>query len=216
MKTETIATGVSGAVLGGAILTPLGLGAPGAIVGGLNGLVSGSRQIYDWTRPTGWAAFVLDSTWGLIGTAAALGVHALQRTRNDRGGYRSDLSERQNRHVYDTGFTMRKRFAMTVGNTVTNLGGRRDLLDRHEMIHVWQARSFGPFFPLLYGTWTVLGALLGTARWARRRDGLLKHVDTLAYYHNPFEYWAYQRQGYWPDEQPYPRYARRRGDKTIT
>jgi hypothetical protein len=214
---ETLATGVSGAVLGGAALTPLGLGVPGAVVGGLNGLVSGSRRIYDWNRPVGWVAFLLDSTWGLIGTGAALGIHGLQRARRDRGTYRSDLSERQNRHVYDTGGTMRKRFAMTVGNTVTNLGGRRDLLERHEMLHVWQARLFGPTFPLLYGAWTAVGALVGTARWARRRDGLRKNVDTVAYYHNPFEYWAYRHQGYWPAEQPQPPYARRgrgRGNRT--
>jgi hypothetical protein len=85
------------------------------------------------------------------------------------------------------------------------------------MLHVWQARLFGPTFPLLYGAWTAVGALVGTARWARRRDGLRKNVDTIAYYHNPFEYWAYRHQGYWPAEQPQPPYARRgrgRGNRT--
>ena len=211
---ETLATGMSGAVLGGAALTPLGLGVPGAVVGGLNGFVSGFRRIYDWNRPIGWVAFLLDSTWGLIGTAAALGVHTLNRTRRDHGTYRSDLSERQNRHVYDTGVTVRKHFAMTVGNTVTNLGGRRDLLERHEMVHVWQGRLFGPVFPLLYGAWTVLGTLAGAALWIWRGDGLRRNVDTLAYYHNPFEYFAYRRQDYWPAGRPLPRYARRdRGDR---
>jgi len=206
---ETVATGATGAALGGVAMAPLGLSVPGAIVGGLNGLIAGSKRIYDWNRPIGWVAFLLDSTWGLIGSGAALGVHAAHRTRQDRGTYRSDLSERQNRHVYDTGVTMRKHFAMTVGNTVTNLNGHRDLLERHEMVHVWQARLFGPMFPLLYGTWTALGTVVGTAKWTRHRDGLRKHVDTYAYYHNPFEYWAYRRQGYWPDGQPYPRYSRR-------
>lgn len=209
MNGETVATGATGAALGGAAMAPFGLGVPGAIVGGLNGLVSGSRRIYDWKRPIGWIAFVLDSSWALIGTAAALVVHSVQRTRKDRGTYRSDLSERQNRHVYDTGFTMRTHFAMTVGNTVTNLRGHRELLEHHEMLHVWQARLFGPLFPLLYGAWMVLGGVAGAARWTRRRGGLRSSIDTYAYYHNPFEYWAYRHQGYWPAGQPHPRYTRR-------
>lgn len=204
---EVLATGASGAMLGGVALTPLGLGVPGAIVGGLNGVVSGRRHIYDWHRPAGWTAFVLDSTWGLIGTAAALVVHALQLTRHDRGTYRPDLSERQNRHVYDTGFTMRKRFAMTVGNVVTNMNGRRDLLERHEMLHVWQERLFGPIFPLVYGTWMVGGTLAAVATWLRNRNELRRTVDTFAYYNNPFEYWAYRRQGYWPPAGADTRYA---------
>jgi hypothetical protein len=204
---EALATGMAGGVLGGAALAPLGLTVPGAIVGGLNGLISGGRRIYDWRRPAGWGAFVLDSTWGLIGTAAALGVHGLQQVRRDRGTFRPDLSRRRNRHVYDTGVTARRRFAMTVGNTVTNLAGRVDLLERHEMVHVWQGRFFGPVFPLVYGTWMVGGTLAGFAVWLRHRDGLRQTVDTFAYYDNPFEYWAYRRQGYWPPATAHSRYA---------
>jgi hypothetical protein len=207
---EAITCGVAGAALGGVALSPLGLAVPGAVVGGLNGLVSGRRRIYDWRRPSGWFGFFLDSTWGLIGTGAALGVQALQLGRRDRGTYRGDLSERRGRHVYETGVTMRKGFTMTAGNTVTNLGhggGRLELLERHEMLHVWQSRLFGPVFPLVYGTWTVGGALMGAVAWLRRRDGLRRTVDTFSYYNNPFEYWAYRRQGLWPPPGAHPRYT---------
>ncbi|NIA25363.1 MAG: hypothetical protein GWP04_07305 [Gammaproteobacteria bacterium] len=207
---ETIATGAAGAVLGGATLSPIGLGVPGAIVGGLNGVISGKRRIYDWRRPSGWAAFVLDSTWGLIGSGSGLGVHALQHLRRDRGGYRADLSARKGRHVYETGVTMRKGFTMTAGNTVTNLGkgqARIDLLERHEMLHVWQSRLFGPLFPAIYGLWMIGGAVVGAALALRRGDALRQTIDTIAYYDNPFEYWAYRRQGVWPPANAHTRYV---------
>ncbi|NOY56525.1 MAG: hypothetical protein GXP34_11130 [Actinobacteria bacterium] len=207
---ETIATGAAGAVLGGATLAPIGLGVPGAIIGGLNGMISGKRRIYDWHRPSGWAAFVLDSTWGLIGSGAGLGVHALQQLRRDRGGYRADLSARKGRHVYETGVTMRKGFTMAAGNTVTNLGkgqARIDLLERHEMLHVWQSRLLGPLFPAIYGLWMIGGAAVGTALALGRGEDLRRTVDTIAYYDNPFEYWAYRRQGLWPPPNTHPRYV---------
>lgn len=217
---ETVATGAAGAVLGGAAGAPLGLGVPGALVGGLNGIISGRRRIYDWHRPSGWAGFILDSTWGLVGTGAALGVHALQALRRDKGGYRADVSTRKGRHVYETGVTMRKGFAMSVGNVVTNLGagqGRIDLLERHEMLHVWQARLFGPLFPLLYGGWTVVGYLLGTLTALRTGKNLRRTADTFAYYNNPFEYAAYRRQGLWPPPGADPVYAWRGAvDETDT
>jgi hypothetical protein len=218
--TEAAVTGAAGAILGGATLAPVGLGVPGAIVGGINGIISGRRRIYDWRRPSGWAGFVLDSTWGLIGTGAALGVHALQKLRQDKGSYRTDLSARKGRHVYQTGVTMRRGFAMAVGNTVTNLGAgesRIELLERHEMLHVWQARLFGPLFPLLYGGWTVAGYLLGAVTGLRTGRGVRRIADTFGYYNNPFEYAAYRRQGVWPPPDADPVYAwGDRGETTET
>ena len=45
-------------------------------------------------------AFVLDSTWAVPMTAAALAAHAVAARQGDRGGYLADLSRRANRHVY--------------------------------------------------------------------------------------------------------------------
>jgi len=65
---------------------------------------------------------------------------------------------------------------------------------------VWQARWFGPFYPVLYGGWLLVGGAVGAVVWAvRRRDEPLpKVVETCAYYLNPFEWWAYSRDAAWP------------------
>ena len=177
-----------------------------AIVGGLNGAIAGWRGIYRWRSAAGVVAFVLDSTWALITTAGALVVHAVATVQRVPGNYVASLSDRRDRHVYAKGFTLRRGFLTTVGNVVSGAGltksplRRARVIDRHEHVHVWQARWFGPLYPLLYGAWTVLGAAFGVVAWgARGRDEQLWNVvDTTAYYSNPFEWWAYSREGRWP------------------
>jgi hypothetical protein len=196
---EAAAVGAVGAALGGIVLRPFGAAPAGALVGGLNGLVSGWRGVYDWRRPAGWAAAVLDSTWGIAGTAGALGAHLLAVARTP-AGYVADLSHRRNRHVYLRGFAPRRGFVVTVGNVVSNAAAvpearRHALVERHEDVHVWQSRWFGPAYLLGYGAWSVGGAVVATVRWARRRDeAWFAVVERLAYRRNPFEVWAYARE----------------------
>jgi hypothetical protein len=180
----------------------LDLAAVAAVVGGLNGAIAGARRIHRWRTLGGVAAFVLDSTCALVTTTAALAVHALAVVQRVPGNYVPALSERRDRHVYVRGFTMRRGFLTTIGNVVSGASGPRcdQVVDTHEHVHVWQARWFGPLYPLLYGAWTLLGALVGVAAWLGRgrKEKLWKVVDTTAYYSNPFEFWAYSREGRWP------------------
>ena len=161
-------------------------------------------------RPTGPVAFVLDSTWASLLTAAALVTHAVAAVQPARGGYLADLSRRANRHVYVRGFRLRRGFLITIGNTVHGAGERatwsprrRRVVTDHEDVHVWQGRWFGPLFPLLYGGWLLAGGAAGAVVWAiaRRGEPFTRVVETCAYYANPFEWWAYSRDGYWPPAQ---------------
>jgi hypothetical protein len=201
---EALLAGAGGAALGGLALYPFGVPIPGAAVAGLNGAVAGWCGVYDWRRATGWGAAVLDSTWNLVGTTGALVVHALTLPRRDRG-YLRDMSRRRNRHVYRGGWTPRRRFAFTVGNTITNARDvedprRRSLIERHEGLHVWQQRWFGPLFPLVYGLWMAGGAMTGSIAWLVRRRGQAwaAVVERHGYYYNPFERWAYRADDDWP------------------
>mgnify|MGYP001819033676 FL=1 len=202
---EAAAVAALGGVFGAVVGSPLGLTVPGALIGAGNGAVSGWRQIYDWRCSTGLVAFTLDSTWAAPMTLAALGSHALGVVRG-RPEYDASLSRRQNRHVYRRGFVPRSGFVITIGNVVsgagdTSLARRRRLVTDHENIHAWQARWFGPAFPLLYGGWMLLGGLVGAAVWigrGRRSSTLGRTVETCAYYLNPFEWWAYSRDDHWP------------------
>ncbi len=197
------ALGAVAAALTGSVVD---LAAPAAIVGGLNGVISGWRRTYSWRQPTGTLALVLDSTWALPMTAAGLlsnGVGLIQRN----SGFVPELSERSNRHVYRRGFVPRKGFAITVGSVISGAGDvdrprRARLVTVHEDVHVWQARWFGPLFPLLYGGWALIGAVVGMVRWLtdrrKRGDRLASTVESAAYYLNPFEWWAYSRDANWP------------------
>jgi hypothetical protein len=212
---ETGLTAAAGTALGGAV----GLlgGAPLAIAAGIsagvNGALGGYRQVYDWRRAGGWVAFTADSTWGLIGTTLG-NVLNLANIAGRNSGYRADFSRRQNRHVFERGVTIRRGFAVTHGNVISNASTgrgslveeRRPFIDRHEGLHVWQNRIFGPIYQAVYVAWLAGGAVVGAAAWALKREKpkMKKMVETAAYYDNPFEVWAYKRDGHWEDNGAEP------------
>lgn len=203
---EVVAVTSAGAAIAAATWSLVDLSAPAAVVGAANGLAGGAGRIYRWRSVSGWLAFVLDSTWALITTAGALLAHIVAAFQRTPGNRVAELSERRDRHVYVRGYTLRRGFMLTVGNVVNGAGAvrqvarRRDIVDEHEHVHVWQARWFGPIFPAVYACWYVTGAVLGAAVWVIRRPtvGLGQTIDTWAYYCNPFEWWAYSREGRWP------------------
>ena len=98
---------------------------------------------------------------------------------------------------------------MTWGNVVNGAGEvdgddvravrRRRLVTDHEDVHVWQARAPS-------GRCTRSSTWLDGGRRRRRRAALVatRHhclagtVDAWGYYANPFEWWAYSRDGNWP------------------
>ena len=201
---EAATTGALGGAFAALAGAPLGLTAPLAVVGAANGAVCGWRRIYDWSCSSGVVAFTLDSTWSLPMTAAGMASQAIGAVRGD-AGYDASLSHRANRLVFRRGFVPRPGFVITVGNVVSGAGDtsqerRRRLVTDHEDVHVWQARWFGPLYPLLYGAWMVGGGAAGVAVWLARgrRDPFAKVVETCAYYLNPFEWWAYSRDDHWP------------------
>ncbi|MGH9272940.1 MAG: hypothetical protein ACRDZ2_16895 [Ilumatobacteraceae bacterium] len=205
---EAAAVTFAGGALAGVTWSLVGLGWPAAVVGGLNGLVSGWRGTYGWRTGRGVMAMALDSTWAAPMTVSALVAHVAALFAPARGGYVRVLSERQDRHVYAGGLRLRRRFVIALGNTVNNAGPdvatsvrRRRLVLDHEDLHVWQARWFGPLYPLAYVGWMVVMGPVGAVVWLLRRPrraALFSVAETFAYYMNPFEWWAYSREGKWP------------------
>ena len=179
-------------------------------VAALHGLFSGTRQTYAWRTPGGILAFALDSSWAIVSTALGVLVNAYNTVRPGTG-FGPEYSTRQNRHVFAGGFAIKRGFANTQGNVISNacLGRGGDLADHHTLIvdheglHVWQQRWFGPLHPLTYVVWgalgVVVGASFGIVSRQRRSRGIriLDLVETAAYYDNPFEYWAYRNDRRW-------------------
>ena len=222
---EGLATGAAGAGLGWAALSPLDFLAAwpafaGFAIGGLNGLISGAAGAYAWRGVRGWLCFLMDSTWGMLGTASGLALHLANVVHPDPS-YVVDMSSRSNRHVYERGFSMRPGFALALGNVVSGAGGsaglrgeshrvvrRRKLVDVHEGAHLFQHRLLGPFYPLIYLAWMGIAGLVGlVVSLAGERADVWSVVETFAYYNNPFEYWAYRKDYYWPPMGAHPRYA---------
>ena len=201
---EAATTAVAGVALGAGAGSLVGIGLPAAVVAGLNGAIGGWRGVYRWSSANGWVAFALDSTWALATTTSGLAAHLLGALRG-RPDYVENLSARQNRHVYRRGFQPRRGFATTLGNVVNGAGDiahprRAKLVTDHEDVHVWQARLFGPAYPVLYVGWAAGGAVVGllVGVTTRRDEPIARVIESCAYYLNPFEWWAYSRDDHWP------------------
>lgn len=207
---EIVASTLGGAVLGGLAGRAIGATALGTAIGGANGWLTARRRIYDWSSLRGRAAFVLDSTWALASTGAGLVVVAASYLRERLGGapvgFEPSLSERADRMVHRGGIVLRRGFALTVGNVIDGAAGvdgrlterRRDLVTRHEDVHVWQARLAGPLYPIAYGAWFVGGLVVAALRRTRSDRSMAELVDAYSYYRNPFEWHAYSRDDNWP------------------
>lgn len=201
---EAVVVALVAAALGAGVGWMFALAIPAGIVAGANGAISGWRRTYDWSKLIGYVAFVLDSTWSLMMTTTGLFANLVGIVQRD-SGYVAELSTRQNRHVYRRGFTPRRGFATTLGNVIAGAGDmtsvrRRRLITDHEDVHCWQARWFGPLYPLMYGGWTITAGAIGMLVWLvfRRGERFTKVVESAGYYLNPFEWWAYSRDDHWP------------------
>jgi len=174
-----------------------------ASIGFVNSLISSVRGIYNWNNWAGFLTFGCDSTWGLVGTALGNVVH-LANFSWSKSIYDHEMSYRQNRHVYEGGFCLITSFAFAVGNVISNsgLGGkgvRPSFIKKHEELHIWQSRLFGPLFQATYIVWGIVGFVIGSIVWITDTNETWRGlVVTAAYYNNPFEYWAYKNDSNWP------------------
>lgn len=214
---QALVVGGMGGALAAVSWSVVGLTFAAAVVGSLNGLIAGWLGVYGLGRVRGWVALILDSSWGLIGTATGLVLFTVNLLQ-PRSGYEAELSHRQDRLVFSAGFRPRKGFAITLGNVVSNAGGsaglqgdspevvrRRRFVTAHEELHIWQNRWFGPLYQVFYLTWMATGAIVGSVAWPVVKGRWWNVVETVAYYDNPFEYWAYRNDGHWPPRGLHPR-----------
>lgn len=157
-------------------------------------------NIYDFRGWRGWAAFLMDYTWGAAGTALGYGLQLVNEVMPD-SGYDAVLSRRAGAHVYRGGIGI-PGFVTTLGNVTTSLGTGPEadsLMLDHEMVHVWQSRLFGPLFPLSYAGWMAAGFVVATGYWLfHRNQNWSSLVQAAGYYDNPWEVWAYANHRNWP------------------
>ena len=156
-------------------------------VGAVTGMLAGIYRIYNW-RGLGILQLIGDTTWGLAGSTTG----ALVALINIAIGDHSD-EERKGAHRYIGGFRLKGTFAFTQGNVMSNLSETETgSLYKHERLHVFQNRAFGPFFGLTYlgwmAVWIIPSAIASLVKWNPR------YIEGWTYRSNPWEIWAYHVQ----------------------
>lgn len=177
----------------------------GGFVGGSNGIINGYQQIYQWRHPWGWLAFLTDSSWAILATAATVTL-LLLRPLSPTALYRREDSQRQNRLIYEGGFglggisqtfgplariTPRYLIPAAMGDPETIFHAAV----QHETLHIWQSRLFGPVMYGSYLLWLPFGVVLGCLLGIFVRQPLLLSIVDMAYYNNPWEAWAWRWYG---------------------
>jgi len=159
------------------------------ISGGLVGFWDGLHQIHDWRKRAG-LTFLADVTWGSAGSNLGLLVHFL----NLHWG-RPAPTVRLGAHCYDQGVCFSPAYAFALGNVCGNLRGRGDgPLMRHELVHVFQNRVFGPVYPFTYVLWATL-LLVPAVIWGVFVGRPKDVIYSWCYANNPWEEWAYRHGG---------------------
>lgn len=149
------------------------------LIGGVYSAIAFAKNIYTvgFFSITG---YILDMTWSLLNTAAALLVW-LPACAIGGGNYvpSTNDSRRSGTFVYSDNPRGGGYAATTIGTVIA--GGWCS----HEEVHVWQSRMFGPVYMLVYGIHWVLMLLF------RLIVGKTSSVDTEAYGRICYEDMAY-------------------------
>jgi hypothetical protein len=147
-------------------------------------------EVYPWSL-RGVVLFVVDHTWSLLNT----GCGALFLVGNLLAGHRLDLCRSRGSGRVNVVEPAIPGYATAVGTVVA---GVSDRTERHEDLHILQARLLGPFYLPLVAVNYVVFALLPLwlvyhdhrrAPIRRARDYFLLGV----YPHTWHEAWAYRR-----------------------
>lgn len=161
----------------------------GALVGAVHAWAMSHTNCYPATTKS-WLLLIVDNTWSLINTLVGaaflfLNLALGNRLDRDRCADRSSLVLRNG---------VLKGYATTIGPVEA---GTNDHLDKHEAVHVFQARLFGPFFYPLVALSYVVCTLV--PYWLIYHDHEKRPIKSFTDYfrqgvypHTWHEEWAYR------------------------
>ena len=184
------------AVVGAALAGPAGAAVGGALLLGpavALAVATGSSRPYDRSALRGWLRYLVDCTWSLPNTLAGalfLTVNLAVHNRVERDRSRGSGCIHLVRGIIPG-------FATTIGTVVAGAGPR---IERHERLHVTQARAFGPLYlPLVAANYVVATVLPYWLLYHDRRNRPIRSVRDYfmrgVYPHTWHEQWAYAVEG---------------------
>ncbi|MBW2741301.1 MAG: hypothetical protein JRE64_21215 [Deltaproteobacteria bacterium] len=156
-------------------------------IGAFGGMMDGVFCIHRW-RGFGVLTFLVDYTWGLVGSTLGCLIHLVNTGWGDHTNH-----EREGGHLYGSGFRLAGGFAHTQGNVMSNMGqsGPNSNLCRHEKTHTLQNRIFGPFFVLSALTWAVIMFIPGMIAGGVKNNATVGDgIFSLCYRNSLWEAWA--------------------------
>jgi hypothetical protein len=141
----------------------------GAAIGALYGIEAGILLAYNLASWFGWFQLLIDMTWSLPNTTFGL---VLGNAIYPFFGSPSTGQSKDKGWISYSGSLGGGDVLQTLGTV--NLGGA----GKHEPVHLWQARLFGPFYLLIFGINYVVNFLLQVL-WTFTIGGLLYLVGLL-------------------------------------
>lgn len=162
----------------------------GLVIGGLHAWAIVSTDCYSDSTARAWFLLLVDNTWAITNTT----IGAVFLAINFANGNRLDTDRCTKRSSLVLREGVIKGFATTVGMVEA---GTTDGLDDHELVHVLQARIFGPFFYVLVALSYVICTLF--PYWLLYHDHEHRPIRNVrdyfllgVYPHTWHEEWAYR------------------------
>jgi len=147
-------------------------------------------KMYDGDAINIWR-FIIDVTWSSLNTAAAAIYYAAHRMTGNT--LNVPLTQGTGAIWLDKGVV--PQYATTIG---TVKAGSTSTIDDHEMIHVFQARLFGPFYLLLVALNYVIATIIPYWLLLKHKPitGFGSYFEDGVYPHVWNELWAYGAAGH--------------------
>lgn len=187
-----ISTSAFALALPGLIFGPVGaaVGALiGAVIGGVHANALTKTRCYPATAKS-WFLTLVDNTWSLVNTMVGAGFLVLNLAMGNE--LDPDRCEERSSLVLRNG--VMRGYATTIGPVEA---GTNDHLDKHEAVHVFQARLFGPLFYPIVGLSYIVCTIF--PYWLLYHDHEKRPITNFASYfqqgvypHTWHEEWAYR------------------------
>jgi hypothetical protein len=162
--------------------------APG--IGAAHGAITGAFGTYDLSSPTGYLAFIADTTWGLSQTT--LGVGGIAIAGIGGGSVNQGLSDRTN--VLATENAVFGGGGVSLGPYIfagSTFASDPELF-RHESFHTLQNRIFGPIFTFTVIPLTIISNIITAIGAPTTNPAFVDAGETPNFdnWINPWEAWA--------------------------
>ncbi len=161
-----------------------------AAAAGINAILVAIFRGVHWAA--GWLLVPLNSSWGFIGNLLGLMTHIASFNGYADHGAHHKASDRRYYVCYEKGLSLKQnaagRFAFSQGAVMS---ADREVLRRHEGVHVWQHYLGGPLYPLSHFAWFIGMIPFGLIGAAVKSVGVAEGVTAWSYYNNPWEVMAY-------------------------